>query len=135
MPQPKPRFPEYQIPHESPIAMLSVDGGPMCGAKAWASFGGTCLVGRGCSCDLCIVDPRMSREHFAVSQAAGRWVVCDLNSSNGTFLNDRRIDGEAAIHAGDVVVAGDTRFLIRFVSQSESTGPHRRPGLRESAND
>lgn len=48
--------------------------------------------------------PKVSRTHaqvrIATSSGAG-WEVCDLNSSNGTYVNDKRIDGCKFLHNGD----------------------------------
>jgi transcriptional regulator with GAF, ATPase, and Fis domain len=62
---------------------------------------------------LKVSDQRMSRTHFRIeydgrSQA---WLVKDHGSSNGTFVNGRRV-GNQALVPNDVVRAGDTMFLF-----------------------
>ncbi len=48
-------------------------------------------VGRGADCEVQIDDAHVSRQHLLVSFGEGRWSVQDLQSSNGVFLNGRRV--------------------------------------------
>ena len=43
----------------------------------------------------------------------GSWYVEDLGSTNGTFLNDRKVDRALEVHAGDVVKVGKTVLELR----------------------
>jgi pSer/pThr/pTyr-binding forkhead associated (FHA) protein len=43
----------------------------------------------------------------------GTWFVEDLGSTNGTYLNDRRLSNPAEVHAGDVVRVGKTLLELR----------------------
>ena len=47
-----------------------------------------CLVGRGPLNHVVLDDPRISRQHAKVSPESGGHVVYDLNSANGTYVND-----------------------------------------------
>jgi pSer/pThr/pTyr-binding forkhead associated (FHA) protein len=47
-------------------------------------------LGRHPNCDVVIDDPSVSRVHASLRREAGRWVLHDLASRNGTFLNGRR---------------------------------------------
>lgn len=70
------------------------------------------LIGRGKDCTLTIIDPSVSRIHAKLSvERSGALTVEDLKSSNGTFLNDERID-VATIHHRDVVRFGNVEFLV-----------------------
>lgn len=66
-------------------------------------------IGRAPSCDLCLPDGAMSRRHCRLEPDGDRWLVIDLDSRNGTFINGRRIqrhhlkDGDR-IHIGDSVL-------------------------------
>lgn len=70
------------------------------------------LVGRAEACDLRFDDPYLSRVHAKLERRAGRVTVRDLGSSGGTWVNDDRIDGVAALHDGDVVTMGQVRLRI-----------------------
>jgi len=60
------------------------------------------------SADVVLTDPGISRRHVAVRAGAGRITVEDLGSSNGTYVNGRRIDGEVEIANGDEIRLGGT---------------------------
>ena len=67
------------------------------------------LVGRDPNADLRL-DPLRDRDasarHAEIRRRDGRWIVRDLNSTNGTFLNGRRISAEAALQDGDRIGCG-----------------------------
>jgi pSer/pThr/pTyr-binding forkhead associated (FHA) protein len=57
-------------------------------------------------------DDFASARHARVeAQRDGLWVI-DLGSTNGTFVNGRRIDGRARLRQGDVVKVGDTELRV-----------------------
>ena len=65
------------------------------------------LIGRGKDCTLTIIDPSVSRIHTKLSvERSGTLMVEDLKSSNGTFLNDERIE-VATLHHRDVIRFGN----------------------------
>ena len=66
-------------------------------------------VGRIDSCSLPIDSHRVSREHAVIEQSGERFVVRDLASTNGTFVNGQRIE-TAELNDGDLLVFGDTEF-------------------------
>lgn len=69
----------------------------------------TTLVGRGKDCAIVIHDPSVSRIHSKLTVEGERVVVEDLRSSNGTWVNDRRIDSMELRH-GDRVRFGTVGF-------------------------
>jgi len=53
---------------------------------------GTVFIGRADSCDVCLDDPMVSRQHTRLYQDPfGRWIVEDLDSHNGTWVGGRRV--------------------------------------------
>jgi HEAT repeat protein len=70
-------------------------------------------VGRSQEADIYIPDERISRQHAVVRLLGGICVVQDLNSTNGVFVNERRVRGEHALDNGDYVRFGDTTFVFR----------------------
>ena len=68
-------------------------------------------IGRDPGNGMVLADDSVSRRHAQVSwsDAAG-WVVSDLGSSNGTFLNDRKVADPVALRNGDQVRFGESRF-------------------------
>ncbi len=71
------------------------------------------IVGRGVSTDITIWDIRASRAHARIDCQQGRYVVSDLASSNGTYLNDRRLKAPHELRPGDVIRIGSTALEFR----------------------
>jgi hypothetical protein len=70
-----------------------------------SAAGGRLLLGRSPSCQLVFADDTVSRRHAELCFAEGRWMLRDLGSSNGTWVNGRRIV-EAEVAPGDDVQLG-----------------------------
>ncbi|MGZ3407558.1 MAG: FHA domain-containing protein, partial [Polyangia bacterium] len=65
-------------------------------------------------------DAMVSRKNCKISLSGGRWVVEDLGSSNGTFVNEVRVQKQALNHA-DVVRCGTLQ--VRFVETADAVAP------------
>ncbi len=87
-------------------------------------------VGRSSQNDVVLSDSRVSRVHCQfVQYDNGLFGIIDTGSTNGTFVNGRRIMGECPLQRGDHVRIGDTVFQWEqyFVSQaSEDDYPSRK---------
>jgi serine phosphatase RsbU (regulator of sigma subunit)/pSer/pThr/pTyr-binding forkhead associated (FHA) protein len=85
------------------------------------SLDAPCLVGRGPYNHVVLDDTRISRQHAKVSPEPGGHIVYDLNSANGTFVNDVQVKRQK-LAPGDVVRFGP--FSFRFESEAlDRTGP------------
>jgi pSer/pThr/pTyr-binding forkhead associated (FHA) protein len=69
-------------------------------------------LGRGFTADIQLEDVSVSRRHAIVTQRRGAVRILDDRSSNGTFVNGRRVQ-EAELRHGDVVVIG--RVVLQYV--------------------
>jgi transposase-like protein len=69
------------------------------------------VLGRSSRCHVVISDDTVSRVHAELEQRAGRWVIRDLGSTNGTWVNGRRIE-IAALDEDDVLVLGTARARL-----------------------
>jgi hypothetical protein len=69
------------------------------------------VIGRSSGCQLVLAHDTVSRRHAELFIADGRWLLRDLDSSNGTWLNGRRIV-EAEVRSGDVLQFGGCRFRL-----------------------
>ncbi len=74
--------------------------------------GQTYTMGRAPSNRVVLKDDLCSREHAEVGFSGGRWRVRDLNSLNGTRVNDVRLDGEWELSPSDDVYLGRTHLLF-----------------------
>jgi hypothetical protein len=72
---------------------------------------GSLTLGRSSSADFSVDDTLISRRHVTVSlRSEGLWVE-DLQSSNGTFVNDQPVTS-TSLNPGDILTMGDASFLI-----------------------
>ncbi len=75
--------------------------------------GGEYTLGRSRGCGVVLRDPSVSRGHALLSVREGTVTLQDLQSSNGTYVNGRRLDAEARLAAGDRVILGETELFLR----------------------
>ncbi|HJY84190.1 MAG TPA: FHA domain-containing protein [Candidatus Binatia bacterium] len=80
----------------------------------------TVVIGRGNICDLVLSDSAVSRRHCALQREEDHFILTDLQSVNGTFLNDlkTRIDSHV-LRNGDEIVIGKSRLRVQFSLQIE----------------
>lgn len=71
-------------------------------------------IGRSKSSDLPLVDLSVSREHCILEKDDGHWVIKDNDSSNGIYVNSKKV-GKRELCDGDLVRVGD--FELIFVRQ------------------
>jgi hypothetical protein len=70
-------------------------------------------IGRADGCAIRLQDTYVSQVHARLAGKDGAWTVEDLGSTNGTYLNDRRVVAPVEVHAGDVVRVGKTVLELR----------------------
>jgi predicted component of type VI protein secretion system len=70
------------------------------------------LIGRGADCNLRLAVSAISRHHCLLRFHGAEATLSDLGSSNGTFVNDKRVRSQVALHTGDEIRVGSCRFLI-----------------------
>ena len=70
-------------------------------------------LGRALDNELPLTDPSVSRHHLELRWEAGAWLARDLGSRNGSTLNDRRLEGEAALAPGDRLRLGEVELCLR----------------------
>jgi len=86
-------------------------------------------IGRNSANDFVIANASVSGEHCIIERYEGGWRVCDLDSTNGTRLNDARVT-MATLHRNDVITFGDIAVAIRGDDVPESD-----PGVVESIDN
>ena len=88
------------------------------------------VIGRSRTCDLSIEDRFLSRRHARLYREGDSWLIEDLGSRNGTFVNGRRIERPEAVRPGDVLTMSASRLELlgeRSGDDSASTGFRSRP--------
>lgn len=71
------------------------------------------LIGRAASSDLVIGDEFASSMHAKLVLVGEDWVLQDLNSTNGTFLDGKKVTTPATVGAGMNIRIGTTNFELR----------------------
>ena len=71
-------------------------------------------IGRSPSNDLVLKAAKVSRQHAAINKYKDKFVVIDLKSSNGVFVNGKKVD-EQTLEEGDEVSVGGYRMLFKRV--------------------
>src|SRR3954464_7508525 len=66
-------------------------------------------------------DPEISRQHARVSESGGGYLLEDLGSMNGTFVNGNRLQAPHQLAQGDQIEVGGTRLLAHLEQQLEAT--------------
>src|SRR5438067_10361821 len=75
---------------------------------------GNCSLGRAALNTVVIESPKVSRLHAIIhSENPGAFWLIDLGSSNGTFLNKRRIHEPVRLHDHDQIIIGGNVFVFR----------------------
>lgn len=105
---------------------LQVTAGPDAGDCFPLRAGAGYLVGRE-GADLCVDDPRMSRVHLHLGVGSKVVMVSDMNSSNGTFIDGRRITQATELKPGQVLEAGASLFTIARATQDTPAATAQRP--------
>lgn len=80
-------------------------------SRSWELGDRPIAVGRDKSADVVIADASLSRKHFVVKREGEDYLLTDLNSENGTWVDGRRAQA-TRLHHHDCIVAGRTLFLF-----------------------
>jgi hypothetical protein len=71
-------------------------------------------IGRAASNSIVVEDDYVSNEHALLSLRGSQWWLEDLNSRNGTQLNEITLDSPTVVTMGDVVTIGNTQFKLEL---------------------
>ncbi len=90
--------------------------------------GAAVSIGRASDCSIPIKDRYLSRKHAEIIAVGNNWVLKDLGSANGTYLNGTRVERDEALKPGDRIRLGDTEIVFeatdrntdRFIAVAES---------------
>lgn len=100
------------------LPRLTVCNGPWRGAS-FRLRPGLRLIGRESGVDVPLDDPKVSRRHATVELIDGRVLLADTGSTNGTWLNDRRLVGLTELRDGDRIRVGEVE--LRFFDPGSAT--------------
>lgn len=69
-------------------------------------------IGRDPECDLSVPNSTMSARHATLSFHQNQWWIEDLHSTNGSYIEDLRIEEPMVIKDGDLIVCGEVPITI-----------------------
>src|SRR5205809_1010545 len=94
-----------------PLASLLVRSGTLKGQRLLVRTP-VANIGRADYNDLVVPDPSVSTSHAKLQRREGVWVLADLDSTNGTFVDGEQVKGEAPLAPGATVRLGDVQLVF-----------------------
>ena len=74
-------------------------------------------IGRNPSCEFEVDEDTISSRHARLLFHHGQWWVEDLGSTNGTLLNDNKLDMPTVVISGDELRCGEVSFVVSYSSE------------------
>jgi hypothetical protein len=100
-------------PPATDASLVALNGGGLPPGERYDLFGGL-SIGRSTDADVRIDDRFASQLHARVDARGGEYFLEDLQSTNGTYLNGSRVNGEVPLSDLDQVKIGDTEFRFEL---------------------
>jgi len=97
------------------------------GTQAGMSFplaGNQVVIGREEGLDIVLQDPEASRRHVRISWHGGSFVVEDMGSTNGTFVNGVQITAPQILNPGDSIGIGQTVLVFQMAGAQVGPSPY-----------
>ena len=97
--------------HEARLSLLeAIDPVP----AEYSLFKDEVSLGRGEDNDVVIPHASVSRAHARLMRRNGVFELTDLNSTNGSYVNEQPVQGSVRVGSGNQVRFGDVRFVLRY---------------------
>lgn len=115
-PPPTPRIePTRRVEERAPaMAWLVIKSGPRLGQQFGLTRGRNTIGRDGTRCDIVLDDGAVSAEHARINFENGQFVIYDLASLNGTFVNRQRVQRQLLMD-GDLIRLGNTTLVFKKV--------------------
>jgi pSer/pThr/pTyr-binding forkhead associated (FHA) protein len=104
-------------PQMAPLASLLVRSGTLKGRRLPVKVP-VVNIGRADFNDVVIADPSVSTSHAKLQRRDDVWILSDLGSTNGTFVEGERLSGEVALGPGTTVKFGEVAVLFEPLDES-----------------
>ena len=91
------------------------------------------VIGRDVNVDVVINTAEVSRRHARLYLDGGAYVVEDLGSTNGTFVNGQRLAAPASLRTGDIIMLGEAATLVYEASQFDPNATMISPSSGQAA--
>src|SRR3954469_20071631 len=87
--------------------------------REYAIAGASLVFGRDASCDVVVPGKDVSRRHAEIVQTPKGYLIVD-SSTNGTMVNDVRIEGQRLLSRVDVITIGEEKFRFYAVTAAQA---------------
>jgi serine phosphatase RsbU (regulator of sigma subunit) len=77
-------------------------------------------IGRASDCSIPIKDRYLSRKHAEIVSVGSGWMLKDLGSANGTYLNGTRVERDEVLKTGDRIRLGDTEIVFETTDRAST---------------
>jgi pSer/pThr/pTyr-binding forkhead associated (FHA) protein len=94
--------------------------------REYAIAGSSLVFGRDATCDVVVAGKDVSRRHAEVVQTPKGYLIVD-SSTNGTFVNEARVEGQRLLARADVIRIGDENFRF-YADTAPQAAPNPQPG-------
>src|SRR3954471_15314697 len=85
--------------------------GPIAGRR-YRLADGEYVIGRRSDCQIFVPDMRVSRQHARLWKNEDDWLLEDLGSNNGTYVNGARLPHSTAVRDGDEIMIANNRIRV-----------------------
>lgn len=104
---PRPSAPAHPPSQLQPV--LEIDG------QRYSLNAASVVLGRSSDADITVDDTGVSRRHLEIRTGNGRTRAVDLGSTNGSYVNGRKLDGEVELTDGATISMGRTKITFRLL--------------------
>ncbi|WP_185173719.1 DUF3662 and FHA domain-containing protein [Rothia nasimurium] len=108
-PVPAHQLPQSRRPAPTPQVVLDINGERVVVRDLPVT------LGRGSNADITVEDTGVSRRHLDIVEQDGTYLAVDLGSTNGSYLDGKRLHGRAELRNGSVIEMGRARIVFRLM--------------------
>ncbi|GAA1126530.1 DUF3662 and FHA domain-containing protein [Citricoccus alkalitolerans] len=117
-PSPSPQRPaQPSRPATAPLQpVLEIDG------RKYGINADSVVLGRSADADILVEDTGVSRRHLEIITRGSTVMAVDLGSTNGIYVNDRKVDGSTVLRHGDRITMGRVAMVFRMLPARDTPG-------------
>ncbi len=112
-----------------PSATLVIRQGPQAG-MSFPLTGNQVIIGREEGIGVALQDPESSRRHARITWRGDQFVIEDMGSTNGTFVNGVQITTHQALNPGDSIGVGQTALVFQIAGAQMGAPQYQAPSHR-----
>ncbi|WP_104090638.1 DUF3662 and FHA domain-containing protein [Arthrobacter sp. GMC3] len=118
----QPPAPVYK---RQPPAAAPLDGQPVLDidGQRYSLNASSIILGRSSEADILIDDTGVSRKHLEIRTGEGVCTAVDLGSTNGSYVNGRRLNGSTPLTDGSTITMGRTEITFRILPARNGSRP------------